>query len=86
MYYINKKSKMNAPPSYQELVKMLETKTIMEKLLMRKLAESKANECELVEKLKVVVEASKVFQNAYLRISTQDSILEEKIRRLEGRM
>ena len=77
---------MNAPPSYQELVKMLETKTIMEKLLMRKLAESKANECELVEKLKVVVEASKVFQNAYLRISTQDSILEEKIRRLEGRM
>jgi len=77
---------MNAPPSYQELVKMLETKTIMEKLLMRKLAESKANEYELVEKLKVVVEASKVFQNAYLRISTQDSILEEKIRRLEGRM
>ena len=77
---------MNPPPSYQELVKMLETKTIMEKLLMRKLAESKANEYELVEKLKVVVEASKVFQNAYLRISTQDSILEEKIRRLEGRM
>ena len=77
---------MNAPPSYQELVKMLETKTIMEKLLMRKLAESRANEYELVEKLRVVVEASKVFQNAYLRISTQDSILEEKIRRLEGRM
>jgi hypothetical protein len=77
---------MNAPPSYQELVKMLETKTIMEKLLMRKLAESKANEYDLVEKLKVVIEASKVFQNAYLRISTQDSILEEKIRRLEGRM
>jgi hypothetical protein len=77
---------MNAPPSYQELVKMLETKTIMEKLLLRKLAESKANEYELVEKLRVVAEASKVFQNAYLRISTQDSILEEKIRRLEGRM
>jgi hypothetical protein len=77
---------MNAPPSYQELVKMLENKTIMEKLLMRKLAESKANEYELVEKLRVVAEASKVFQNAYLRISTQDSILEEKIRRLEGRM
>lgn len=77
---------MNAPPSYQELVKMLETKTIMEKLIMRKLAESKANEYDLVEKLKVVIEASKVFQNAYLRISTQDSILEEKIRRLEGRM
>ena len=77
---------MNPPPSYQELVKMLENKTIMEKLLMRKLAESRANESELVEKLNVVVEASKVFQNAYLRISTQDSILEEKIRRLEGRM
>jgi hypothetical protein len=58
----------------------------MEKLLLRKLAESKANEYELVEKLRVVAEASKVFQNAYLRISTQDSILEEKIRRLEGRM
>ena len=77
---------MNPPPSYQELVKMLEIKTEIEKMLTDKLAESKANEYELVEKLKVVVEASKVFQNAYLRISTQDSILEEKIRRLEGRM
>lgn len=77
---------MNPPPSYQELVKMLEIKTEIEKMLTDKLAESKANEYELVEKLNVVVEASKVFQNAYLRISTQDSILEEKIRRLEGRM
>ena len=77
---------MNPPPSYQELVKMLEIKTEIEKMLTDKLAESKANEYELVEKLRVVAEASKVFQNAYLRISTQDSILEEKIRRLEGRM
>ena len=77
---------MNPPPSYQELVKMLEIKTEIEKMLTDKLAESKANEYELVEKLNVVVEASKVFQNAYLRISTQDYILEEKIRRLEGRM
>jgi hypothetical protein len=77
---------MNAPPSYQELVKMLEIKTEIEKMLTDKLAKSRANESELIQQLKSVSESTKVFQQAYLRISTHNSILEEKIRRLEGRM
>lgn len=70
---------MNAPPSYQEMCKMVKVKN-------DQLEEAKTNETVLIRQLQLITDASKVFQHAYLRISTENSILEEKIRKLEGKM
>jgi predicted nuclease with TOPRIM domain len=70
---------MNAPPSYQEMCKMIKVKN-------DQLEEAKTNEMVLIHNLQRITDASRVFQNAYLRISTENSILEEKIRKLEGKM
>ena len=70
---------MNAPPSYQEMCKMVKVKN-------DQLEEAKTNETDLIRQLQLITDASKVFQHAYLRISTENSILEEKIRKLEGKM
>jgi hypothetical protein len=70
---------MNPPPCYQEMCKMVKTKT-------EQLDEAKTNEIALIQQLKLVADASKVFQQAYLRVTTENAILEEKIRKLEGRM
>jgi predicted nuclease with TOPRIM domain len=58
---------------------MVKTKT-------EQLDEAKTNEIALIQQLKLVENASKVFQQAYLRVTTENAILEEKIRKLEGRM
>jgi ABC-type iron transport system FetAB ATPase subunit len=73
---------MNAPPSYQEVLKMLSAK---DELLTKTIEENKSK--ELVFKLRIhfAEEAMKTYQRAYHRVSTQESILEEKVRRLEGR-
>jgi hypothetical protein len=70
---------MNPPPCYQEMCKMVKSKTVQ-------LEEAKVNETALIRQLQLITDESKVFQHAYLRISTENSILEEKIRKLEGRM
>jgi septal ring factor EnvC (AmiA/AmiB activator) len=84
---------MNPPPCYQEMCKMVKVKTEqLEKATERieeandRIEEAKTNEMELIRQLQRVSDASKVFQHAYLRISTENSILEEKIRKLEGKM
>jgi hypothetical protein len=74
---------MDPPPSYQELCKMLaETKQQLKKTI----EENKANEKTLHLRIYFAEEAMKTFQKAYHRISTEECILEEKVRRLEGRM
>ena len=70
---------MNPPPCYQEMCKMVKSKN-------DQLEEAKTNEMVLIQQIQRITDASRVFQNAYLRISTENSILEEKIRRLEGKM
>jgi predicted nuclease with TOPRIM domain len=70
---------MNPPPCYQEMCKMVKSKN-------EQLEEAKTNEMTLIQQIQRITDASRVFQNAYLRISTENSILEEKIRRLEGKM
>ena len=70
---------MNPPPCYQEMCKMVKTKN-------EQLEEAKTNEMALIQQIQRITDASRVFQNAYLRISTENSILEEKIRKLEGKM
>ena len=70
---------MNPPPCYQEMCKMVKSKN-------EQLEEAKTNEMALIQQIQRITDASRVFQNAYLRISTENSILEEKIRRLEGKM
>ncbi len=70
---------MNPPPCYQEMCKMVKSKN-------EQLEEAKTNEIALIQQIQRITDASRVFQNAYLRISTENSILEEKIRRLEGKM
>ena len=74
---------MNPPPSYQEMCKMLaETNALLEKTI----AENKAKEMKLTLQVYFAEEAMKTYQRAYHRISTQECIQEEKIRRLEGRI
>jgi hypothetical protein len=70
---------MNPPPCYQEMCKMVKSKT-------EQLEEAKTNETALIRQLQLITDASKVFQQAYLRVTTENAILEEKIRKLEGRM
>jgi hypothetical protein len=84
---------MNAPPSYQEMCKMVKVKTEQlekanDKLeeATEQLEETKTNEMALIQQIQRITDASRVFQHAYLRISTENSILEEKIRKLEGKM
>ena len=77
---------MNAPPSYQEMCKMIKVKNDQLEEATDKLEEAKTNEMVLIHNLQRITDASRVFQNAYLRISTENSILEEKIRKLEGKM
>ncbi len=77
---------MNAPPSYQEMCKMVKVKNDQLEEATDKLEEAKTNETVLIRQLQLMTDASKVFQHAYLRISTENSILEEKIRKLEGKM
>lgn len=72
-------SAMNSPPSYQEMCKQLAEVTA---LLQKTIDDNKATEL----RLHFTEEAMKTFQKAYHRISTQECILEEKIRRLEGRL
>ena len=77
---------MDAPPSYQDMCKQLtEANALLLKtnaLLQKTIADNKAKEL----RLHFAEEAMKTFQQAYHRISTQECILEEKVRRLEGRL
>ena len=77
---------MNAPPSYQEMCKMVKVKTEQLEKANEYLEETKTNEMALIQQIQRITDASRVFQHAYLRISTENSILEEKIRKLEGKM
>ena len=77
---------MNPPPCYQEMCKMVKVKTEQLEEANDRIEEAKSNEMELIRQLQRVTDASKAFQHAYLRISTENSILEEKIRKLEGKM
>ena len=77
---------MNPPPSYQEMCKMVKTKNEQLEEANEQLEEAKENEVALIHQLKIVADASKVFQQAYLRVTTENAILEERIRKLEGRM
>ena len=77
---------MNAPPSYQEMCKMVKVKTEELEKATEWIEEAKTNEMVLIQQIQRIKDASRVFQNAYLRISTENSILEEKIRKLEGKM
>ena len=77
---------MNAPPSYQEMCKMVKVKNEELEKATEWIEEAKTNETVLIRQLQLITDASRVFQNAYLRISTENSILEEKIRKLEGKM
>jgi hypothetical protein len=77
---------MNAPPSYQEMCKMVKVKNDQLEKATERIEEAKTNETVLIRQLQLITDASKVFQHAYLRISTENSILEEKIRKLEGKM
>jgi hypothetical protein len=84
---------MNPPPCYQEMCKMVRTKNeqleqVTEQLEQAtgQLEEAKVNESVLIQQVKRITDASKVFQQAYLRVTTENAILEEKIRKLEGRM
>ena len=77
---------MNAPPSYQEMCKMVKVKNDQLEEATERIEEAKTNETDLIRQLQLITDASKVFQHAYLRISTENSILEEKIRKLEGKM
>ncbi len=70
---------MDAPPSYQELCKQLAEANA---LLQKTIADNKAKDLRLY----FAEEAMKTYQQAYHRISTQECILEEKVRRLEGRL
>jgi hypothetical protein len=74
---------MNPPPSYQEMCKMLAEANAR---LERTIAENKAKEMKLQLQIHFTEEAMKTYQRAYHRISTQECIQEEKIRRLEGRL
>ena len=76
---------MNAPPSYQEMCKMVKVKTEQLEKANEYLEETKTNEMALIQQIQRITDASRVFQHAYLRISTENSILDEKIRRLEGK-
>jgi predicted nuclease with TOPRIM domain len=58
----------------------------MVKSKTEQLEEAKTNETALIRQLQLITDASKVFQQAYLRVTTENAILEEKIRKLEGRM
>ena len=71
--------KMDAPPSYQPICKQLAEAN---SLLQKTIADNKAKDLRLY----IAEEAMKTYQRAYHRISTQECIQEEKIRRLEGRL
>jgi hypothetical protein len=77
---------MNPPPCYQEMCKMVKTKNEQLEQATEQLEEAKVNESALIQQVKRITDASKVFQQAYLRVTTENAILEERIRKLEGRM
>jgi len=79
----NAANKMNPPPSYQDMCKMLAES---EKHRMQLIQENKAKEMALNLRIYFAEEAMKTYQRAYHRVSTQECILEEKVRRLEGRL